>query len=63
MALACIVFTPWVLRLAGLTETYAIDIGFDRAADDLKLNYGEHLLKAAFAAYVREVEATWVSQG
>ena len=46
-----------------LAETYAVDMGFTGMADDVKLNYGEHLLKAAFAAYVRAVEAEWVAQG
>ena len=39
-----------------------MDIGFN-VADDVKLNYGEHLLKAVFAAYAQAAEAQWVEQG
>ena len=44
-------------------EVYAQELGQEDLPDDLKYNYGEHMLKAALAAWVKGLAKAWVNSG
>ncbi|KAK9802773.1 hypothetical protein WJX73_001306 [Symbiochloris irregularis] len=44
-------------------EVYGRDLGFADMEEDKKINYGEHVLKAAFINYMKAAEYKYVTQG
>lgn len=44
-------------------EVYGRDLGFADMEEDQKINYGEHVLKAAFINYMKAAEYRYVTQG
>lgn len=44
-------------------EIYARDLGDEDCADDIKYNYGEHMLKAALAKWLQGISSEYVASG